>query len=69
MANGRTFATILKQSSKGADFIFLGMPSPSDDKLFVTNYERLQQWTKDLPTTVFVLAAPEFNFQEVLGEN
>ncbi len=69
LANGRTFATILKQSSKGADFIFLGMPSPSDDKLFVTNYERLQQWTKDLPTTVFVLAAPEFNFQEVLGEN
>ncbi|MGK7880392.1 MAG: Na-K-Cl cotransporter [Crocosphaera sp.] len=69
LANGRTFATILKQSSEGADFIFLGMPSPSDDKLFVTNYERLQQWTQDLPTTVFVLAAPEFNFQEVLGEN
>ncbi|MEL4896661.1 Na-K-Cl cotransporter [Crocosphaera sp. Alani8] len=69
LANGRTFATILKQSSKGADFIFLGMPSPSDDKLFVTNYERLQQWTQNLPTTVFVLAAPEFNFQEVLGEN
>lgn len=69
LANGRSFATILKQSSRGADFIFLGMPSPSEDKLFAPNYERLQNWTRDLPTTVFVLAAPEFNFQEVLGEN
>ena len=69
LSDGRTFATILKQSSQGADFIFLGMPSPHDENLFVPNYERLQQWTKDLPTTVFVLAAPEFNFQEVLGEN
>ena len=69
LANGRTFATILKQSSQGADFIFLGMPSPHDEQLFVPNYERLQQWTQDLPTTVFVLAAPEFNFQEILGEN
>ncbi|MDJ0597649.1 MAG: amino acid permease [Crocosphaera sp.] len=68
LADGRTFATILKQSSQGADFIFLGMPSPTDNQLFVSNYERLQQWTQDLPTTVFVLAAPEFNFQEVLGE-
>jgi hypothetical protein len=43
------------------------MPSP--DKSFVPNYEKLQQWTKALPTIIFVLAAPEFNFHEVLGEN
>jgi solute carrier family 12 sodium/potassium/chloride transporter 2 len=69
VADGRTFATILKQSSAGADFIFLGMPSPDNDDLFVPNYERLQKWTQGLPTTVFVLAAPGFNFEEVLGEN
>lgn len=67
LANGRTFATILKQSSQGADFIFLGMSTPGD--LFMQSYERLQQWTQHLPTTVFVLAAPGFNFEEVLGEN
>ncbi|MEM8778431.1 MAG: Na-K-Cl cotransporter [Cyanobacteria bacterium P01_G01_bin.49] len=66
LADGRTFATILKQSSAGADFIFLGMSTPGD--LFMQSYERLQQWTTCLPTTVFVLAAPEFNFEEVLGE-
>ncbi len=54
VADGRTFATILKQSSAGADFIFLGMPSPDNEQLFVPNYERLQKWTQDLPTTVFV---------------
>ncbi|BDA40071.1 hypothetical protein CPARK_000091000 [cyanobacterium endosymbiont of Braarudosphaera bigelowii] len=67
LSNGRNFTTILEQSSIGADFVFLGMPSP--DKSFVPNYEKLQQWTKALPTIIFVLAAPEFNFHEVLGEN
>ncbi|KFF41257.1 MAG: transporter, cation-chloride cotransporter (CCC) family [Candidatus Atelocyanobacterium thalassa isolate SIO64986] len=67
LSNGRSFTTILEQSSIGADFVFLGMPSP--DKSFVPNYEKLQQWTKALPTIIFVLAAPEFNFHEVLGEN
>ncbi|MEA5534814.1 Na-K-Cl cotransporter [Crocosphaera sp. XPORK-15E] len=64
LADGRTFATILKQSSAGADFIFLGIPAPGP--LFMQTYEKLQEWTKDLPTTVFVLAASGATFEEVL---
>jgi solute carrier family 12 (sodium/potassium/chloride transporter), member 2 len=67
LADGRTFATILEKSSMGADLIFLGMTSPGE--MFMQSYEKLQNWTENLPTSIFVLAAPEFNFQEVLGEN
>lgn len=67
LADGRTFATILKQSSMGADLIFLGMASPGE--MFMQSYEKLQHWTENLPTSIFVLAAPGFDFQEVLGEN
>ena len=67
LADGRTFATILKKSSMGADLIFLGMASPGE--IFMQSYEKLQHWTENLPTSIFVLAAPGFDFEEVLGEN
>ncbi|HAC62603.1 MAG TPA: Na-K-Cl cotransporter [Cyanothece sp. UBA12306] len=67
LADGRTFSTILKQSSVGADLIFLGMATPG--QFFMQSYEKLQHWTENLPTSIFVLAAPGFNFQEVLGDN
>lgn len=67
LADGRTFATILKKSSMGADLIFLGMASPGE--MFMQSYEKLQNWTENLPTSIFVLAAPGFDFEEVLGEN
>ncbi len=67
LADGRTFATILKKSSMGADLIFLGMASPGE--MFMQSYEKLQHWTENLPTSIFVLAAPGFDFEEVLGEN
>ncbi|BBA79158.1 putative Na-K-Cl cotransporter [cyanobacterium endosymbiont of Rhopalodia gibberula] len=67
LADGRTFATILKKSSMGADLIFLGMASPGE--VFMQSYEKLQNWTENLPTSIFVLAAPGFDFEGVLGEN
>ena len=66
LADGRTFATILKKSSMGADLIFLGMASPGET--FMQSYEKLQHWTENLPTSIFVLAAPGFDFEGVLGE-
>ena len=64
--NDRPFQAILKQSSMNADLIFLGIAPPGDR--FTTYYENLQQWTTDLPTTLLVLATPDFAFTEVLTE-
>ncbi|ERN39780.1 amino acid transporter [Rubidibacter lacunae KORDI 51-2] len=66
LEDGRSFEKILHQSSRSADLIFLGMAPPGPD--FVSYYERLQARTANLPTTAFVLAAPDFAFSEVLSE-
>ena len=69
VANGRSFDRILHQSSWGADLVILGMAPPGDNlDEFVESYGQLQTLTQDLPTTLFVLAAPDFAFSEVLGE-
>jgi amino acid transporter len=62
----RPFHIILQESSQKADLIFLGMATP--DEHFMAYYERWQGWTAGLPTTVFVLAAPNFAFEEVLTD-
>ncbi len=67
IAEGRSFNEILHSSSAHADLIFLGMARPKDDS-FTTYYENLQTRVTGLPTTLFVLAAPDFAFEEVLGE-
>ena len=54
----------LLESSKDADLILLGMAEPTDQ--FVTYYERLRSRTEGLPSTIFVLAAEEIAFREVL---
>ena len=64
VANGRSFDSILRESSKDADLIFLGMAEPKDN--FVEYYKQLRARTEGLPTTVFVLAAEEIAFREVL---
>ena len=66
VARGRPFNTILHESSKNADLVFLGMATPGDD--FTEYYEGLQARTAGLPTTVFVLAAPGFAYNEVLSD-
>ncbi len=64
VANGRSFHEVLKESSTGADLIFMGMAKP--DKNFEQYYSHLQKQLQDLPTTILVLAAEEISFGEVL---
>ena len=66
VAEGRSFDEILYSSSRKSDLIFLGMARPSQN--FAQYYEKLQDRVSDLPSTVFVLAAPDFAFGEVLTE-
>ncbi|MBE9167954.1 amino acid permease [Pleurocapsales cyanobacterium LEGE 06147] len=67
IAKGRSFTEILRQSSGDADLIFLGMARPQNN--FIDYYEGLQTRVADLPSTIFVLAAPNFAFGEVLTES
>lgn len=66
VADGRPFDEILQQSSGSSDLVFLGMASPAAD--FTEYYEKLQLRVAKLPSTVFVLAAPDFAFGQVLTE-
>lgn len=68
VAAGRSFDEILHDSSKKADLIFLGMANPEDTPDFPQYYEKLQTRVTGLPTTLFVLAAPDFAFEEVLSD-
>lgn len=66
VADGRSFEQILHESSARADMVFLGMAAPNDR--FRDYYETLQARTANLPSTIFVLAAPNFAFANVLME-
>ncbi|AFZ50320.1 APC family permease [Dactylococcopsis salina] len=66
VADGRSFDRILQQTSRNADIIFLGMAAP--DQNFTQYYEALQKKVAELPSTVFVLAAPNFSFSEVFND-
>jgi amino acid transporter len=66
---GRPFEVILRESSERADLICLGMATPDTPNLnYVEYFERLQAWTANLPTIMFVLAAPGFSYTDVLTE-
>ncbi|MGF1486289.1 MAG: Na-K-Cl cotransporter [Prochloraceae cyanobacterium] len=68
VSQGRSFKEILHSSSVDADLVFLGIAKPDREK-FREYYENLQVLASGLPTTVmFVLAAPDFAFEEVLSE-
>ncbi len=67
VARGRSFEQILHESSAQADMVILGMAAPSDR--FRDYYETLQTRTANLPSTIFVLAAPNFAFANVLMED
>ncbi|MGK7948321.1 MAG: amino acid permease [Xenococcaceae cyanobacterium] len=66
-ARGRSFFEILHHSSKNADLIFLGMAKPEEN--FTAYYQSLQERVANLPSTIFVLAAPGFAFGEVLSDS
>ena len=63
-SNGRSFDEVLHESSREADVVFVGMAEPNDD--YVSYYEQLRDRTGDLPLTVYVLAAEEIAFEDVL---
>ncbi len=61
-----SFEDILPESSQNADLVILGMATPDDN--FGQYYDQLQVRTDHLPSTLFVLAAPDFTFSKVLME-
>jgi len=61
----RPFFDILAESSDDADLVFMGIARP-EAGTFEEYYNDLRRRTDDLPTTVFVLAAEEIAFREVL---
>jgi len=64
VSNGRPFWDVIRESSASADLVFLGMAAPHDD--YRSYYAGLQKQSQGLPTTVFVLAAEELEFGEVI---
>jgi hypothetical protein len=67
VADGRSFDEILHTSSQHADLIFLGIATPREN--FTRYYEMLQIRTAGLPTTILVLATPEFAFTKVFTDD
>ncbi|MEO1187104.1 MAG: Na-K-Cl cotransporter, partial [Cyanobacteria bacterium J06636_27] len=64
VAANRSFETVLHESSRDADIIFLGMATPQK-RDFTEYYEQMHVRTSNLPTIMYVMAAPDFNFAEV----
>ena len=64
VSDERPFWEVLRQESAKADLIMLGLAEPDDD--FQAYYENLSERTQDLPTTVFILAAQEIDFRDIL---
>ena len=67
----RPFPEVLHESSADADLVMLGLASPladyfADPEAYTHYYTQFQANTADLPTTLFVLAAPTFDFSKVL---
>ncbi|MDH5590333.1 MAG: Na-K-Cl cotransporter, partial [Gemmatimonadota bacterium] len=65
VADGRPFHELLHESSQGADLILMGMASP-EGRDFSAYLRELNEQTRGLPTTVFVLAAEDVAFRDVL---
>ena len=64
VSNGRSFWEILHQESKEADLLMMGLAEPQEN--FLQYYEKLNANTAALPATVYVLAAQDIDFKDVL---
>ncbi len=60
----RPFLNIFRESSIGADFVFIGMRDP--DQEWEAYYARVQAGVKGMPSTAFVLAAEDLAFGEIV---
>ena len=70
VADRRSFSDVVRESSAAADLVFMGMAAPDTveggAEAYAAYYGRLHDRTAGLPTTLFVLAAEEIAFREVL---
>jgi len=64
ISKGRVFNDILKESSRDADLIFMGMAEPG--RQFAKYYYNIHKNLDGLPTTALVLAAKDSAFGDVL---
>lgn len=64
IGEGRSFWDILHQESAGADLLMMGLAEPGEN--FLSYYEQLNEKTSGLPATVYVLAAQQMDFKDVL---
>ncbi|MGK7390708.1 MAG: Na-K-Cl cotransporter [Candidatus Cyclobacteriaceae bacterium M2_1C_046] len=65
VSEGESFWSILQRESRKSDLVMLGLANP--DENFIEYYTRLKRNTSSLKTKVFVLAAEEIRFEEVLS--
>ena len=64
LTGGRSFKEVIVSSSAGADLVILGVAEPGAD--FTSCYGPLQNLADGLGTVVFVLAAQDLPFKEIL---
>jgi amino acid transporter len=64
VAAGRSLHEIIREESAGADVVFMGLKEPGAD--FIDYFRTLHERTTGLPTTLYVLAAEEIEFRDVL---
>ncbi len=62
--NNRNFYDILPKASRAADLVIMGLAEPKEN--FANYYADFKVNTKDLPATLFVLAAQDIEFDEIL---
>lgn len=65
VSGGEDFWTLLNRESAGSDLVMMGLAPPGEN--FEAYYARLKERTRHLPTKVFVLAAQDIEFEEVLS--
>ncbi len=62
---GKTIYQIIRENSKDADMVFLGMRYPAEGESveqYSLYYQKLLEETEELPATAFVLAAENIQF-------
>ena len=64
---GRSFESVLRESSQGADLVLMGMRKPDETENYASYYWRLVERAEGLPTTAFILAAEELEFGDILN--
>ena len=64
VGGGRKFGEVLRESSRDADLVLLGMAPPGEN--FEEYMAKLRVRTEGLPTTLYILGAQEIGYSDVL---